>query len=216
MSSKSSKSSKSAGTPATPVATPVQIALASMLPLFCALQERTTENVALGTSRSAGIVAAIGTLHKTSTDFAADRVALLGDANKGTKRADGTKGALVEALSAKYGANSLHVSVRNECAWARIVCENWNVPAVREAAEKSGLRKARDVAKPKAKPETSATPPSVEKPYSQSEAVEFVAAHFDDVVYAMRAYLLRAADSIGIAKLGELEVHLSSKTRKTS
>ena len=197
------------------VQTPVAIALATMFPLFSALQDRTTENSTLGASRSAGIVASIATLHATSTDYAADVVALLGDGKKGTKKEDHAKGTLADALSAKFG-DKLHVSVRNETAWARIVASNWNNPAVREAAEKSGLRKARDVAKPKAAPEAAPEAAPVAPQYSQSQMVEMVANHFDDAIFAVRAYLLRCADSIGVAKLGEIEVHLANKTRKAS
>jgi len=197
-----------------PVAqTPVAIALATMFPLFSAFQNRTSENSTLGASRSAGIVAAIKMLHETSTDYAADVVTLLGDGKKGTKKEDHAKGTLADALSAKFG-DKLHISVRNETAWARIVASNWNNPAVREAAEKSGLRKARDVAKPKAAPEAAPEAAPVAPQYSQSQMVEMVANHFDDAIFAVRAYLLRCADSIGVAKLGEIEVHLANKTRK--
>jgi len=193
--------------------TPIAIALATLFPLFSALQNRTSENVTLGASRSAGIVAAIKTLHATSTDYAADCVALLGDANKGTKKSDGTKGTLADSLVAEFG-DKLSVVTRNELAYARIVAENWNIVAVREAAEKSGLRKARDVAKPKAPPEDVPVAAPVAPQYSQSQMVEMVANHFDDAIFAVRAYLLRCADSIGVAKLGEIEVHLANKTRK--
>jgi hypothetical protein len=193
--------------------TPADVALATLLPIFAGLQDRTSENVTLGTSRSAAIVAVIKTLHETSTDYSADCVKVLGDGNKGTKKDEGTKGTLADALTAKYG-NALHVAVRNELAYARIVAANWNIVAVREAAEKSGLRKARDVAKPKAAPEAAPAAPAAPVTYSQAQMVEMVANHFDDAIFAVRAYLLRCADSIGVAKLGEIEVHLANKTRK--
>jgi len=194
--------------------TPAEIALATLLPIFTGLQERTSENVTLGASRSAAIVSAIKVLYETSTDYAADRVKVLGDADKQTRATDGGKGTLCDALNAKYGKVNLHATVRNEMSQARIVAENWNIIAVREAAEKSGLRKARDVAKPKAVPEAVPEAVPVAPQYSQSQMVEMVANHFDDAIFAVRAYLLRCADSIGVAKLGEIEVHLANKTRK--
>jgi len=193
--------------------TPIAIALATLFPLFSALQNRTSENVTLGASRSAGIVAAIKTLHATSTDYAADCVALLGDGKKGTKKEDHAKGTLADALSAKFG-DKLHVSVRNETAWARIVASNWNIPAVREAAEKSGLRKARDVAKPKATPEATPEATPVSAQFAKDTALAWIHAHLDEALEAVRGDLLRAADSIGVSKLAELEIHLNSKTRK--
>ena len=211
MAKNASKTSKTSS-----IAAPVAVAYATMFPQFDALQVRTTDNKVAGISRSKVIVGAIALLHATSTDYAADTVALLGDGNKGTKKDDeGTKGTLADALTAKHG-NLLEVSVRNELSWARIVAANWNIVAVREAAEKSGLRKARDVAKPRAKPETAPETATVAPQYSQSQMVEMVANHFDDAIFAVRAYLLRCADSIGVAKLGEIEVHLANKTRKAS
>ena len=194
--------------------TPAEIALATLLPLFEALQERTSENQKTGVTRSAGIVAAIATLHATSTDYAADRAVLLGDASKGTKAVDGSKGTLCDALNAKYGKANLHVIVRNEMTWARIVAENWNIVAVREAAEKSGLRKARDVAKPKAPPEAPPVAVPVSAQSAKDTALAWIHAHLDEALEAVRGDLLRAADSIGVSKLAELEIHLNSKTRK--
>jgi hypothetical protein len=196
------------------VQTPVAIALATVFPLFDALQTQTDASIAGATSRSATVCAAIKTLHETSTDFGADCVAWLGDGKKSTKLDAGVKGTLADALVAKYG-DKLHVNVRAEISRVRTVAQNWNRQDVRDAAEKSGIRKAYDTAKPRAAPEAeTATVATVAPAYSQSMMVELVAAHFDDAVFALRAYLLRAADSIGVAKLGEIEVHLANKTRK--
>lgn len=201
--------------PATPVKTPVAIALASLLPVFDALQTQTDASIVLGTSRSASICATIKALHESSTDYAADCVTLFGDGLKHTKKAAGVKGTLADALVAKY-SDKLHVNVRAEISRARTVAANWNNPAVRDAAEKSGIRKAYDVAKPKAASEATPVAPVTPVAYSQATMVELVAAHFDDALFAIRAYLLRAADSISVAKLGEIECHLANKTRKVS
>lgn len=196
------------------VLSPAQVAHAALLPVFESLQGATVAAVDASASRSKLIVSAIKALFETSTDYAADRVAVFGDGLRSTKKSEGTKGTLADALNSEFG-DKLQVTVRSTLAHARAVAENWSNPAVREAAEKSGLRKARDVAKPSAKPET-AKPETAKPEYSLAVMCEMVAAHLDDAIFALRQHMLHCADSISIAKIGEIEVHLASKTKKTA
>jgi hypothetical protein len=182
----------------------------ALYPLLVGLQDQTQANVDAGASRSKAMVETLIALRANSTDYAADCIVILGDGLKGTKKDAGTKGTLADELAKAYG-DKLHVSVRSQIAIIRKVAANIDVPAVREAAPK-GIRAMYDTLKAKTETTVVDAAPAAAA-YSQAMMVALVAEHFDDAVFAMRAYLLRAADAIGVNKIGELEVHLHSKTR---
>jgi hypothetical protein len=201
----------------TAVASAVQAAHSALITILCTYQDQTAANVAATESRSKQECAILITLWTASVDRAADCIALLGDGQKSTKKVDGVKGSVVDALVKQY-ADKLHVNVRSEVHKMRTVFHGLHLPAVREAAEKRGLRAAYEAAKPKAAAEVEVAVAA--KP--AGSAVDRVAAilleegGFDAALTALRSYFVRAADSIGLAKLSEVEVHLSSKTKKTA
>jgi hypothetical protein len=198
------------------VATAVQAAHAVLLPILCTLQDVTQANVLAGESRSKQVCAALIALYDNSTNRAADGIALLGDGKKGTKKDDGVKGSIVDALVKQYG-DKLHVNVRSEVSKMRIVYAELHNPLVRKAAEENGLRAARNIAKPKAAAETEVAVATKPAGTVVDRAVAILSEDggFDAMLTALRSHFVRAADSIGLSKMSEIEVHLMSKTKKT-
>jgi len=128
-------------------ASAVAVAVATLFPVLAQQDVMAQESAKATESRSKTIVAAIATLFASSKDYKADVVAVFGN---GTRGKDNIKGQLAEKLDA---AKITALVVRNTLSHARTVAVNWTNADVRKAAEESGLRKARDVAKPKAEPE---------------------------------------------------------------
>jgi hypothetical protein len=107
--------------------------------------------------------------------------------------------------------------VRNDLSLIRAVLDNSGNPAV-IAALPNGLRAAYNARKPKAEKTEKTDDAPVVKPdanpsYSQAYMVALVSQHVDDAIYALRDYLIRAKDSIGIGKVTEIEIHLANKTK---
>lgn len=199
----------------TAVASAVQAAHSALIAILSTYQDQTAANVVASESRSKLECATLITLWTASVDRAADCIALLGDGQKSTKKVDGVKGSVVDALVKQY-ADKLHVNVRSEVHKMRTVFQHLHIPAVREAAEKRGLRAAYDTAKPKAAAEVAAAP-AVAPVGSAMDRVTAILSEeggFDAAIAALRSYFVKAADSIGLSKLGEVEVHLMSKTKK--
>lgn len=147
-----------------------------------------------------------------ATVLRAEIVKLYKTANPKAKDVD------AEAYDAQVAA---HVKVRvqrvrNDLSLIRAVLENSGNPAV-IAALPNGLRAAYNARKPKAeKPDKTAAPevkPEANPSYSQAYMVALVAQHVDDAIFALRDYLIRAKDGVGISKVAEIEMHLANKTK---
>jgi hypothetical protein len=212
------KASKTSKTKPAQAASCVQVAHLALLPLFVAMQDRSAENQAIAGSRSSAEVKILCTLWDASTDRKADGIALLGDGEKGTKKAAGVKGTLADELVKKY-AEKLSVSVRGEISQCRKVYANLGNPAMRAIAEKSGIRAAYDSLKatPEAKDAGAGTTTKVGgTAMERAVAILSEPDGFDALYAALRGYFLKASDSIGVSKLAEIELHMMAKTKKTA
>lgn len=184
---------------------PVAVAVAAIYPALKSEAQCSERNAGEAKSRSATVVAAIKTLWETAEDKVAAGIATFGD---GLSTKESVKGELWTKLHAD-GVKS--GQVYNTLAWGRTVYAHFGHAEVRKAALESGLRKARDVAKPKAKAEASEKAEAA--PSSSTDIAEFVHRNFDAVLVAMQAEFIRMRDPISLAKLGEINIHLASKTK---
>lgn len=189
---------------------PVAVAVAAIFPMLQSEVARGAENATLAASRSATIVGALVALWDATPapGRIANGVTVLGDGLKTKESVKGELWTMLHAAGVKSGP--VYVTL----AHARRVYAELGRADVRKAATESGLRKAYDTAKPAAATET-ATETSSNKGVPVDIA-EFVHRNLDAVLIALRAEFIRCKDPISLAKMGELEMHLASKTSKTA
>jgi len=133
------------------IVSPVSVCVASILPVLLSQHEQVRANASATESRSATICSAIATLYAAMPDTSEYKSAVVSIFGNGVRGKENVKGTLAEELDK---ANVKDVIVRNTLAHARTVAENFGNADVRKSAAESGLRKARDLAKPKAAAET--------------------------------------------------------------
>jgi hypothetical protein len=203
------------------VAAPSAVFLSALVPAFVADAARITGNNVAVKSRDATILDAIKALWTACPDmddYIREGTTVLGNGARGKTIDEGGErivGTLVGALTdAKVDLLTLRVTMST----ARKVFQHYGRQDVRDAAEKNGLQKAAKIAVPKAPAEsgTDSKAPATSTDDSLLTGPEWVRAHPDLALLALKSWFVDAKDAIALGPIVALEKHLSGKTSKAA
>jgi len=200
-----------------PIVDPLAVAIAQAFETardtLLAQNTQISENAAATKSRSATLLASASALMQAfGDDTEGARKACISIYGNGDRKKDSrVVGTVAEALrAAKVTAPTVYKTLTH----LRAYCLNYGNPAVRKAADEKGLDAAYQASKPAPvvadKPADVVTAPIVG--ITETQAGEWIDAHVEFALMRIRAWALRAKDSILVQKIAEVEMRLNDKT----
>ncbi len=209
---------------------PVQVCYDTVYPLLVAADHSQAENATRAKTGVAAIVA-LWTAHGANLEtYISEVFALFGNDNKNPKKPDAERGRLNIAMGAANVAKT--GAARTLFSMLRTVAIAMPKSEVRDLATKgeAGINKLATTARKalgrvsKSKTKTAPVGEVVSREPVQVNAtlipdnvgMDWVRAHVDLAYAALRDAAIKAADSITLARLGDIEIHLASKTSKTA